>query len=640
MDIILASESERRFNLLKKIIPEFRVIPSNIPEESAEKGDPIKYAVQQAEQKATSVGRRYPESVVIGADTVVCVNDLLLGKPHDYDEAVRFLRLLSGRKHRVVTAVCVYRAADGKKRTEYEITEVVFKTISDNEIEEYLSSHEFLDKAGSYAVQEIGDSFIEQLEGDYDNVVGFPTRRVARMLQDFTMKEQEIEITDIAFPNDYGVGRMSGLVVFVPKSVPGDIITIGRLKKRGSFAYAECKQIVCESPDRVKPECPHFGTCGGCIMQHISYSRQVELKRKFLFENLSKIGRVNLHEPEKIQIVKSPELSYYRNKMEFAFGESDGKTILGLRRRADPFSKSYHHEVLQVSKCTIFSAIVERTFPVFIEYAERNHLAPFDPYKQSGFLRHLVIREGKNTGQVLVILVTRTGELPDCVWLAERLIEAVPELTSLWHVENDQISDVVAFERKHHLLGKTFIQEKIKNFTFKIGPQTFFQPNTHAAELLYETIMSFAAPSGSERVLGLYCGSGPIEIFLAQKAGMVHGIDSNDANITSANDNCRTNQITNCTFSAGLVEKLLKNVSGDYELLVLDPPRGGLSGKTIRKIIETSIPRIIYVSCNPATLARDIKLFADNKYSLKNVTMVDMFPHTGHTESVCLIEKA
>lgn len=450
-----------------------------------------------------------------------------------------------------------------------------------------------------------------------------------------------IEISDIALPNNWGVGRSENRVIFVPEALIGDKVWTEIRKRKKSFSYGSIRSFTEKSPYRVEPECPHFGICGGCAFQTLSYDKQLEIKEKFLHESLEKIGKIDLDNVDLKPIAGSPSIYGYRNKMEYAFGESNGKTILGLRERSSPF-KSYVKQTVELKTCPIFSAIVEKIFPVFISYAEKNGLKPYNPYIRKGFLRHLVIREGKRTGELMLILVTTPGQLPDVLKLAEDLDACTGNLKSFWQVENSQVSDVVHFGKKHLILGNSAIEEKMDTFTFRIHPHTFFQTNTEGAEFLYKEIAKLANLSGNEKILGLYCGSGPIEIFLSPKAKEIKGIDCNDANIANAEENCRINHISSCSFTAGYVEKDLNAAGANnvkYDLLILDPPRGGLEGKAIRQAIDLSIKRIIYVSCNPSTLSRDSAVFSASGYHMKNLRCVDLFPHTGHLESVALFEK-
>lgn len=388
----------------------------------------------------------------------------------------------------------------------------------------------------------MGDKFVEKIEGSYENVVGFPTKKVKRMLDNFFSPEFMVEIVDIALPNNWGVGKNNNFIIFVPGSVYGDKVRVRISKKSKSFSFGEIVKIEEFSPFRTTPRCPHFGSCGGCIFQNLLYEKQLQIKGNYLIQSIKKIGWVDIDRVEIFPIVPSPKKFYYRNKMEFTFGEKEGKVIIGLRERSSPF-KRYSKDVIPLEECSIFSEKVKKIFPVFIEFANSHTLSSYNPFTQKGFLRHLVLREGKKTSQLMILLVTTDGDIPDLPYLGEEVIKKIPELTSFYWIINNQIADVVSFEKKNHLLGKSYIEENIGEMKFKIYPQTFFQPNTDGAEILYNKIVEFAEFSGNEKVLGLYCGAGVIEIFISRYVKEIIGIDSNPVNIFNAKENCKINGV-------------------------------------------------------------------------------------------------
>ena len=639
MDIVLASQSPRRKELLKKIVPEFRVVPSNVDEEQFREKDPIRFALRAARAKAREVGEKYPSSLIIAADTLVWVGEDIFGKPRNLAEAREILEKLSGQKHRVITAVVIYKKDEERWVTGYEISRLKFKNLSREEIDGYLASSDCLDKAGSYAVQEVGDAFVESLEGDYDNVVGFPVRKAKKLLDEFLSPERFVSISDIAFPHDWGVGSVDKVVTFVPGGVPGDKIKIriAKIKRRHQFGRIVCLEA--PSPFRVVPECPHFPVCGGCTFQHLAYSKQLELKQNYLLQTLRKIGKIDTDAIEREVIAPSPDIFYYRNKMEYAFGGQAGDIVLGLRRRASPLER-YEKETVPLQKCLIFSRAAEKIFPVFTDLTKNTNLPPYDPMTRKGFFRNLVLREGKSTSEIMAILVTRSGATLDLAPLSQELEEKAPEVKSLWWVENDRVSDVVDFERKKQVSGGSCIQETLAGLSFRIYPESFFQPNPKAAENLYGRIVEEARLLGSRKALGLYCGPGSIEIFLSGAVNNVIGVDSEAMNIRAAEENCRTNGITNCRFIEGRVEQALKGMSLEgFDLVVLDPPRAGISSKGLKQIMSLNIPALIYVSCNPAAFARDLSLLSENGYRMRKLNSFDFFPHTPHLESLAILVK-
>lgn len=640
LDIVLASRSPRRQALLHKIVPEFRVIPSDVDEEQFRDQDPVSFALRAAEAKARDVGDKHPESVIIAADTLVFLDDEIMGKPKDRLEARRMLEKLSGQRHRVITAVALFHRKTNRLLTGYEISEVHFKALSAEEIEAYLAARNFDDKAGSYAIQDVGDTFVAKLKGDYENVVGLPTRKVRRLLREFLQPEAEVEVIDIAFPHGWGVANPGGLITFVPGVVPGDRVRIQVTGQKKRYNFGRLLRLISPSPDRVQPECPHFGNCGGCVFQNLAYARQLQLKEKYIRRTLQVVGKIDLTRARIDSVVGSPDLYFYRNKMEYAFGGEAGQVFLGLRSRTLP-GRKYEKRTLPVSRCPIFSPLVELIFPPIIDFVQRSGLPPYHPVTQRGFFRNFVLREAKATGEMLAILVTRTGHDLHVRQIAEELEASIPSVKSFWLAQTDRVSDVVDARARVHVSGKHFIEEKLAGLCFHIGPADFFQPNPRAAKILYDQIVNEAKERRSQRALGLYSGAGAIEIFLSRAVGEVVGIDSEPANIARAEENCRINGVDNCRFLEGRVERVLKERNlGPFDLVVLDPPRSGMSGQALRQVIALKAPTILYVSCNPAAFARDLNLFSHHDYEVSRVVSFDFFPHTPHVECLAVVSKS
>jgi 23S rRNA (uracil1939-C5)-methyltransferase len=640
MDIILASRSPRRKELLGRIVPEFRVVPSAVDEAVIEETDPLRFAMAAAEAKARDVGEKHPSALVIAADTVVNLGKEILGKPRDAGEARRMLEQLSGSRHRVITAVTLYKKDEDKLATGYEITRVVFRPLAPGQIGDYLATGEFMDKAGSYAVQEVGDAFVEKLAGDYDNVVGFPVKCVRRMLERFLSPEHVISITDVALPHDWGVGRIDNVVAFVPGVVLGDKVRVTVVRAERRQVFAKPVRVEEPSPFRAAPECPHFGVCGGCSFQDLLYAKQLELKESYLVRTLEKIGRVGLEGVELDPIVPSPSPYGYRNKMEYAFSGPAGRVRLGLRERVSPLER-YKKRTASLAVCPIFSPVVSELFSIFMEFADRAGLAAYDPMRREGFFRNLVLREGKNTGETMAVLVTRSGQRLDLDTLADAVARKAPRIRSLWWVENDRVSDVVDYAGKKHFYGEKSIEERLGGLRLRIYPESFFQPNPGAAEILYGRIVGEARSMGARRALGLYCGSGSIELSLGRAGGEVVGVDSEPMNIRAAEDNSRLNDIRNCRFIEGRVEAVLRDLDfRRFDLLVIDPPRAGISERGMGHILDLGIPNLMYVSCNPAAFSRDIRLLLDHGYRLLKLGCFDFFPQTPHLESLGILARS
>ncbi|MCB1196642.1 23S rRNA (uracil(1939)-C(5))-methyltransferase RlmD [bacterium] len=450
---------------------------------------------------------------------------------------------------------------------------------------------------------------------------------------------QEIEITDIAFPNNWGVGRIDKKVVFVPDGIIGDKLLIQQVRGRKKYTFGKIHQIITPSPYRRIAPCKHNAVCGGCIMQELDYTQQLAIKRNYLVQTFHKEGISAMDKIQCVPIIKSPDEWFYRNKMEFTFGKENGEIHLGLMKRTLPF-ENFSGTVNNLEHCLIFSDVVETLFPIAIDFVKRYQLEPFDLMTKEGFVRSLVVREGKNTGDLMVIFVTTRGDLPQIQELYDSIREKIPALKSFYWIENNRISNVFDAEKVLQVYGNEYIEEKIHDKRFRLYPQTFFQTNTHGAEELHTKIVEAAALTGNERVLGLFCGAGAIEISLANHAKEVIGIDINPVNIANAHENCRINGITNCAFHEGDAGDLLNSLPlAGMDVVVIDPPRSGLSNKTVKRIKRLQARRIVYVSCSPPTLARDVKSFEHDGYVLESIAAFDFFPHTGHLETLACLAK-
>ena len=637
MDVILASRSPRREELLKRIFPQFQIVPSDVDESTIIEGDPLHFAVAAAEAKARDVAGRHPDALVIGADTIVCLGPEVFGKPADRAAAEAMLARLSGRKHRVITGLALYKKDEDKLVTGYEVTYVQFKPLSGETIAVYLDGREYRDKAGSYAIQEIGDAFVEKIEGDYDNVVGFPVKRVKAMLEEWDAPERTLRIEGVDFKAGWAFGEDDGQPILIPGAVVGDSVRarlVWRKPKAGKIVRIEER-----SPFRVEPLCPHFGECGGCAFQNLEYGKQIELKQTHFEQTMRSARGIAWRDGLIEPILPSPDLFGYRNKMEFAFCGEAGGMKLGLRARSMPGRHGANKSV-PLSRCLIFGDAAKLVFPQAIEFANSTGLTPYDPRSAKGYFRNLVLREAKSSGDVMVILVTRSGrEIGAADWAA-RLMKSVPRVKSVWHVENDRVADLVDFESARLLAGEPFIREELGGLLFRVDPETFFQPNPRAALGFYERIAERAREVGARRALGLFCGAGPIELFLARTIEEVVGVDSEERNIANARENATINGAANVRFVHGQVEKAVDEVAfGGFDLLVLDPPREGVRAEGMTRVLNLRVPNVIYMSCNPASLARDLELFAAAGYRLARLLVADFFPHTPHMEALAFLTK-
>jgi 23S rRNA (uracil1939-C5)-methyltransferase len=639
MKIVLASASPRRRELMARVAPEFRVFPTDVDESAIAEKDPLAFAIKAAVAKAKAAAETFPGDVVIGADTVVALGLRILGKPAGREEARAMLKALSGRRHRVITGLAFYTKAEDRLLTGYDLTYVTFRELTGEMIEGYLGQNTFLDKAGAYAVQEVGDAFVARMKGDYENVVGFPVEKVRSLLARFLAPTLSVEIEDIEFPSSEGrATARGGRKTLVPGAVPGEVVRVQIVGERDAALIGEVVHVESPSARRAEPRCPHFGACGGCRFQHLDYPAQLALKERHLRRTLEEAGLAGAAAAAK-PITASPDLYGFRNKMEFAFGEKHGELALGLRERVTASRQTYRR-TLPLGQCPIFGPAAERIFPVVVEFARERGLEGFEPATRKGHLRHLVLRQGQRTGELMVILVTAGLLGIELETLAARLAAAAPELRSFVHVTNSRGSDLVEFETTRLVGGVPFIEERLAGLSFRIYPPSFFQTNSAAAELLYRRIAEEAPVAGTSRVLGLYCGSGAIELVLASSAGTVTGVDASAANIGNAVENALINGVENVRFVPGTVEALLAEPDSEpAEIVIVDPPRAGLTGKALKRAIAVGAPTVVYVSCNPVSLARDLRGFVEAGYRVVSLSPFDLVPHTPHLETLAVLAR-
>ncbi len=429
-----------------------------------------------------------------------------------------------------------------------------------------------------------------------------------------------------------GVGRIGGFVVFVPDTAPGDRVRARLWRVRPGYAEADLVEVERPSPARTPPPCPHFGPCGGCIWQHLDYAAQAAAKEAIVRESLAHLAGVRDVEIRPILRMKSPW--YYRNKMEFTFHPEGA---LGLHRRG-AFDR-----VVSIETCLLQSPVSNEILGIMREFMRSSGLSRYDPRDHTGLLRQVVIREAAATGEIMVGLVTTAPEVPGLRDLATRLIATVPRIASVLHGVNPGLSDGVPLAAVSVLAGRPHILEEVAGLRFRIGLETFFQTNTAQAARLLEVVEGLADLRGGEIVYDLYCGVGTFSLLLARRAGRVYGVEIAPAAVEAARENAALNSIANAEFESGDVRRLLPEVhrrTGSPHLLVLDPPRGGAGSRVIRRVIATDAPRIIYVSCNPTTLAPDLKDLVAAGYVARTVQPLDLFPHTYHVECAALLERA
>jgi len=458
---------------------------------------------------------------------------------------------------------------------------------------------------------------------------------------------ERLEIIDIA-DDGKSVAKYNDLVVFVTGAVPGDIVDVRVIKKRRNYLEAKVINFHKYSDDRIKPFCKHFGVCGGCKWQSLSYEKQLFYKQKQVQECLQRIAKIDV-EGIILPIIPSVNTKYYRNKLEYTFScrrwmLDEDMQVTDENRNMNGLGFHIHgkfDKVLDIETCYLQREPTNAIRLAVKDFSLKNNITFFDLRKQSGFLRNMIIRTTL-TGEVMVILSFFYDDKNWCNAVLEHIVENFPEVTSLMYVVNSKCNDVITDLEIQCYKGNPYIIETVGNLRFKIGPVSFFQSNTLQAYELYKIILDFAALSGNEIVYDLYTGTGTIANFVAASAQKVVGLEFIESAVSDAFGNSRINGFSNTMFYAGDIAKILNNTfieaNGIPDVVITDPPRSGMHADVLKKLLEIRPQKIIYVSCNPSTQARDIALFSE-KYDLIKSQPVDMFPHTQHVENVVLLVK-
>ncbi len=442
------------------------------------------------------------------------------------------------------------------------------------------------------------------------------------------------------------IARHEGIVVFVEGAVAGDVVRAQIFRTKKKHLEAKVVEVLQPSPNRTTPRCKYFGTCGGCKWQHVQYESQLAFKQQHVVDALERIGRFKgVHV---LPIIPSKEIYFYRNKLEFSFGDRPwletpppsppllgrGEVVLGFH------IPQRYDKILDIDECHLQSELSNGILNMVKGFAVEHSLPVYTSPPQSGYLRNLVIREGKNTGDVLVNLVT-FDDRPDVMQeLTLELTKSFPEIVTVVNNITTKLANVAVGETEKVYYGSGVFTEKIGDYLFHLSANSFLQTNTRQAEMLYAVTKEFADLKSSDVVYDLYCGTGAISIFVSNAVRQVIGIELIESSITNARMNAEYNGISNCEFIAGDLKDLLTRDVGWKEkyakpdVLIIDPPRSGMHPKVVEEIGGMKIARIVYVSCNPATLARDLQLLAPFGYSIEKVQPVDMFPHTYHIEGV------
>jgi 23S rRNA (uracil1939-C5)-methyltransferase len=455
---------------------------------------------------------------------------------------------------------------------------------------------------------------------------------------------EKVRITDIGAEGK-ALARVDNLVVFVPMLIPGDVVDVKVVKKRKKYMEGKATKFYEYSPDRIKPRCKHFGICGGCKWQHLPYNLQLKQKEKQVTDNLTRIGKIEL--PEISPIIGSSEEFLYRNKLEYTFSDKRWLTQDEIDSEVK-FEKEgalgFHipglfDKVLDIDECHLQPEPSNAIKNAVRQYSIKNELSFFDLREQEGLLRNLVIRNSLE-GNVMVIAVFFYDDVEKREGLLDFILSEFPQITSMMYVINSKKNDSLSDQKPILYKGDDYLVEEMNGLKFRIGPKSFYQTNTRQALELYRVVKDFAGLSGKEVVYDLYTGTGTIANFIAGSSKKVIGIEYIDEAVQDAKINSEINNITNTSFFAGdmkdILSKDLFQANSKPDVIITDPPRAGMHEDVVKTILAAGAGKIVYVSCNPSTQARDIFLLSDD-YDVAKVQPVDMFPHTHHVENVVLL---
>jgi len=448
-------------------------------------------------------------------------------------------------------------------------------------------------------------------------------------------KNQVIDVTveDLIFPNK-GIAYIDGKKVIIKNAIKGQKVRARVTKKRKDKIEASIIEVLEKSPIEKEALCPHFGICGGCSYQTLPYEEQLKLKESQVKRLLDNAG---LEGYEFLDILPSPSEYNYRNKMEFTFGdvEKGGELALGMHKTGS------FYEMVTVEGCQIVHADFIKIMMAVLIYFRERKIPFYHTRKHEGYLRHLVIRRSAKLGEILVNLVTSSQMNLDLSDLVEEVknLKLEGELKGFLHTINDSLADVVQSDETRVLYGQDYFMEELLGLKFKISAFSFFQTNSLGAERLYSVVRDFAGSTKDKIIFDLYCGTGTIAQIMADVSKKVIGIEIVEEAVQAAKENAKLNGLENCEFIAGDVLAKVDELKDKPDLIILDPPREGVHPKAIDKIIKFGAKQIIYVSCKPTSLARDLKIFVEKGYKVEKVRCVDMFPHTPHVECVTLMSR-
>ncbi len=430
-----------------------------------------------------------------------------------------------------------------------------------------------------------------------------------------------------------GVAKYDGFTVFVPQAIPGDKVLVKVISKKKTYARALIEEIIEKSEDRIKPFCKHYYDCGGCQLQHLSYEKQLQYKKQQVIDAFERIGKIDNFEINDVIGMEEPK--YYRNKSSMPVGGTVGEVKIG-------FYKPRSHDITQITKCMIQEKIINKIYNYIEDKVNASFIEPYNEKEHSGVLRHIVIRIAPNTKQVLVIFVVnkKCEKLED---IAKELLKEFNQVKGVILNINSRKTNVIFGDENVILAGTEKIFDKLLGKKFLISSKSFYQINGKQTKKLYQTAIDMLDLTGDEKVIDAYCGTGTIGIILASKVDKVIGVELNKNAIKDAKENALVNEIKNIEFVCGKAEEEIPKMisQGLYpDIIVVDPPRKGCDKSLISTIIKQKISKVLYISCNPSTLARDMRYLNENGYYINdNVQPIDMFPHTHHVETVVFMSR-
>lgn len=467
----------------------------------------------------------------------------------------------------------------------------------------------------------------------------------------------ELEISKYAFEGK-GIGKIkldendeSAYVVFVDKTYPGDKVKASYSRIKKSYAEARLEEILEKSVDRTEPKCTHFGVCGGCKQQDLKYEVQAEYKELQVKEIFEKMG--GLKDFEFLPIVKANNVFFYRNKLEFSFSDKRWLTVEEINQSTEiddkNFALGFHiprmfDRILDIEKCWLQSEESNKILNFTRNFFKSRNTSIYSTKDHKGFLRHLVVKHSHHTNDLMVNIVTSEYNEDLMKEYSDEMIKEIPEITTIVNNINTKKAQVAYGDYEEVLYGSGFINDKIGKYKFRISPNSFFQTNTLQAEKLYNTALEFADFKEDEIVYDLYSGAGTIAIYVSEKVKSIYAFEHIPEAVADAKENMKLNNVSNISFfeadlNKSFQQKLIEDKIPHADTIIADPPRSGMNPKTIQDILFVNPKKVVYVSCNPTTQVRDIKLLVENGYRLIKIQPVDMFPHTFHIENVALLVK-